>query len=85
MNGTIWVFVMVFIAQMWFHDVKISIVIGFAIAINMTATDVSGITIPLIVKNMNLDSALSASVVSTTIADIVGFILFLELASVLLF
>ena len=83
-NGIIWAIIMAFIAQLWFHDIKISSVIGFAIAINMTAANVSGISIPLALKRMNIDPALSASVILTTVTDIVGFMSFLGLASVLI-
>lgn len=83
-NGIIWAIIMAFIAQLWFHDIKISAVIGFAIAINMTAANVSGISIPLMLKRMNIDPALSASVILTTVTDIVGFMSFLGLASVLI-
>ena len=77
-NGIIWQ-IMAFIAQLWFHDIKISAVIGLAIAINMTAANVSGISIPLVLKRMNIDPALSASVILTTVTDIVGFMSFLGL------
>ncbi|MEC5210290.1 magnesium transporter [Psychrobacter sp. PL15] len=83
-NGIIWAFIMAIIAQMWFQDVRISAVIGCAIAINMTAANVSGITIPIVLKNMDIDPALSASVILTTVTDIVGFMSFLGLASILL-
>ena len=83
-NGIIWAFIMAIIAQLWFQDVKISAVIGFAIAINMTAANASGIAIPLMLKNMNIDPALSASVILTTVTDIVGFMSFLGLASILI-
>ncbi|MGP4714748.1 magnesium transporter [uncultured Psychrobacter sp.] len=83
-NGIIWAIIMAFIAQLWFHDIKISSVIGCAIAINMTAANVSGISIPLMLKRMNIDPALSASVILTTVTDIVGFMSFLGLASVLI-
>ena len=78
-NGIIWAIIMAIIAQLWFHDVKISAVIGLAIAINMTAANVSGISIPLMLKRMNIDPALSASVILTTVTDIVGFMSFLGL------
>ena len=84
MNQLIWAIIMAFIAQLWFHDIEISAVIGFAIAINMTAANVSGISIPLLLKRMNIDPALSASVILTTVTDIVGFMSFLGLASVLI-
>ena len=83
-NGIIWAIIMAIIAQLWFHDIKISAVIGLAIAINMTAANVSGISIPLMLKRMNIDPALSASVILTTVTDIVGFMSFLGLASVLI-
>ncbi len=83
-NGVIWAVIMAFIAQLWFQDIKISAVIGFAIAINMTAANVSGISIPLVLKRMNIDPALSASVILTTVTDIVGFMSFLGLASMLI-
>ena len=83
-NGIIWAIIMAFIAQLWFHNLKISAVIGLAIAINMTAANVSGISIPLMLKRMNIDPALSASVILTTVTDIVGFMSFLGLASLLI-
>lgn len=83
-NGIIWAIIMAVVAQMWFQDVKISAVIGCAIAINMTAANASGIAIPLMLKDMNIDPALSASVILTTVTDIVGFMSFLGLASILI-
>ena len=83
-NGFIWAVIMAIIAQIWFHDVKISLIIGSAIAISMTAANVAGIGIPLLLKRMNIDPALSASVILTTVTDIVGFVSFLGLASMLL-
>lgn len=83
-NGVIWAIIMAVIAQLWFHDAKISLVIGLAIAINMTAANTSGIAIPLMLKRMNIDPALSASVILTTVTDIVGFLSFLGLASLLI-
>lgn len=83
-NGIIWAFIMAAIAQVWFHDLMISLVIGCAIAINMTVANTSGIAIPLILKRMNIDPALSASVILTTVTDIIGFLSFLGLASLLI-
>ncbi|MDO5768062.1 MAG: magnesium transporter [Psychrobacter sp.] len=83
-NGVVWAVIMAIIAQFWFHNIKISMVIGCAIAINMTAANTSGIAIPLMLKRMNIDPALSASVILTTVTDIVGFMSFLGLASLLI-
>ncbi len=83
-NGIIWAVVVAFIAQVWFHDSAISLIIGLAIAINMTVANVAGISIPLLLKQMHIDPALSASVILTTVTDIVGFLTFLGLASLII-
>lgn len=83
-NGIIWALIMAGIAQLWFQDARISLVIGCAIAINMTAANVAGISIPLLLKRMDIDPALSASVILTTVTDIVGFMSFLGLATILI-
>jgi len=83
-NGLIWAFVVAIIAQLWFNDIKISLVISAAVAINMTAANISGITIPLILKKLNIDPALSGAVILTTVTDVVGFVSFLGLATLFL-
>lgn len=83
-NGVIWAVIMAIIALFWFDNSKISFIIGLAIAINMTAANISGISIPLVLKKMNIDPALSASVILTTVTDIVGFLSFLGLANLII-
>ncbi|MBF0265519.1 MAG: magnesium transporter [Gammaproteobacteria bacterium] len=83
-NGIIWAIVVAIIAQLWFNDIKISLVISAAVAINMTAANISGISIPLILKKMNIDPALSGAVILTTVTDVVGFVSFLGLATLFL-
>ena len=81
LNGFVWSIVVGGVAQLWFNDIKISLVISVAILINMTVANISGITIPLILKKMNIDPALSGAVILTTVTDVVGFISFLGLAT----
>jgi magnesium transporter len=81
-NGFIWAIVVGIVSQLWFNDLRISLVITIAIVINMTVANISGITIPLILKKMNIDPALSGAVILTTVTDVVGFISFLGLATV---
>lgn len=83
-NGIVWAVVVAAIAHVWFGDAMITTVIALAIAINMTAANVSGIAVPLALKEMKIDPALSASVILTTVTDIVGFLSFLGLASALI-
>lgn len=83
-NGLIWAAVVGIISQIWFNDIMISLVISIAIVINMTVANISGIAIPLLLKKMKIDPALSGAVILTTVTDVVGFMSFLGLATLLL-
>ncbi|MGC9385495.1 MAG: magnesium transporter [Hydrogenovibrio sp.] len=83
-NGLVWALVVGAIAQLWFANWTVSLVITLAIVINMTVANVSGIAIPLILKRMKIDPALSGAVILTTVTDVVGFLSFLGLATLLL-
>ena len=83
-NGAIWAIVVAIVSYLWFGSGAIATVIGCAIVINMTVANVAGIAIPLTLKEMNIDPALSASVILTTVTDVVGFLSFLGLASLLI-
>lgn len=83
-NGVGWALVIAAIAVFWFNDMKIGLVIGAAIVINLVIAAFSGVTIPLVMRKMNIDPALAGSVVLTTITDIVGLTAFLGLATMFL-
>lgn len=84
LNGFIWAVVVGIVSQFWFNDWMLTLVITLAIAINMTVANVSGIAIPLILKKMKIDPALSGAVILTTVTDVVGFMSFLGLATLLI-
>ena len=83
-NGFVWALIVAFIAQLWFADFMISLVIGLAILINMIAAAISGVAVPLILKRLGQDPALSGAVILTTVTDVVGFLSFLGLATLLI-
>ncbi len=83
-NGVIWAVVVALVAWLWFGDWKIAGVIGAAIIINLLFAAFSGVLIPLLLKRFAIDPALAGGVVLTTITDVVGFLAFLGLATVLL-
>ena len=83
-NGLIWAIVIIGVVEMWYQDLGLSIVIGFAIIVNLIVAAVAGAMIPIILKKMNADPALSGSVVLTTITDVVGFFVFLGMATLFL-
>ncbi|ALM51892.1 magnesium transporter [Halomonas huangheensis] len=84
LNGLAWAVVVAAIAMLWFKSLPIGMIIGAALIINMLAAGLCGIVIPLVLKRMNIDPALSGSVILTTVTDVVGFMSFLGLATIFL-
>ncbi|MBS0230083.1 MAG: magnesium transporter [Proteobacteria bacterium] len=68
----------------WFHDAKLSLVIGLALTINFTAAALGGVFVPMTVKRFGFDPALAGGVILTTITDVMGFFTFLGLATLVL-
>lgn len=81
-NGLIWATVVAAITVLWFHNLKIGVIIAAALIINLLMAAFSGVAIPLILKKMSIDPALAGGVILTTVTDVVGFLTFLGLASI---
>lgn len=73
-----------FVTAVWFQSIMLGAIIFIAIIINGLAASLSGTYIPFILKKMHIDPSISGAVVLTTITDIVGFAVFLGLATVFL-
>ena len=84
LNGIIWSVVIGTITYFWFNNAELSLVIALAILLNLLTASASGVVIPAILDKLNIDPALSGSVILTTVTDIVGFVVFLGLGSLLL-
>lgn len=84
LNGVLWSMVVAVIAGLWFQDVLISLIIAVAIVINVAAAALSGVVIPVLLDRFRIDPALSGSVILTTVTDVVGFVAFLGLGTLLL-
>ncbi len=83
-NGCVWSVVVGLVSWLWFQNVTLGYVISAALIFNMFVAALAGILVPLFLKQINLDPALSGVVVVTTITDIVGFMSFLGLATLFL-
>ncbi|WP_447894480.1 magnesium transporter [Vreelandella sp. GE22] len=83
-NGLVWALVVGAISYLWFGQVLITVVITLAIFINMSLANISGVLIPLVLKRLKIDPALSGAVILTTVTDVVGFLSFLGLATVII-
>jgi magnesium transporter len=83
-NGLLYALVVGSLVSLWFQDVRIAIIMGLAMAINLMAAALAGTILPVALKSLKVDPALAGSVILTTITDIVGFVSFLGLAAVFL-
>lgn len=84
LNGILWALVVAAIAVAWFDDMRLGIIIGIAIIVNLAAAALSGATLPLLLKKLGIDPAIAGGVVLTTVTDVIGFFAFLGLATVFL-
>ena len=83
-NGVIWALVVSAVVVAWFDDMMLGTVIGAAILINLMCAALAGVTIPLVLRRMEIDPALAGGVILTTATDVIGFLTFLGLAALLL-
>lgn len=67
----------------WSRSWGLSLIIALAMVISMTAAGLAGAVIPLSLTALKQDPAQSASIFLTTVTDIVGFLSFLGLATLL--
>lgn len=84
LNGLIWSIVVGLVAMLWFRDLSLGIVIACAIAINLVCAALAGVAVPIVLKRLSIDPALAGGVVLTTVTDVIGFLAFLGLGTVLL-
>jgi len=82
-NGLLWALVIGATAALWFDDPSLGVIIGCAMILNLVVAAGAGALIPMVMKRMGIDPALAGSVVLTTVTDIVGFMAFLGLATLL--
>ncbi|MDX2370048.1 MAG: magnesium transporter [Colwellia sp.] len=84
LNGIIWALLIATFVAIWKQDLLLGGVIAFAMLMNMTAAGLAGVSIPLMLKRLNIDPALAGSVIITTVTDVVGIFAFLGTATLLL-
>lgn len=83
-NGVLWGVVVGVIAQLWFGNPVLGVIIAVALIINQIGAAIAGVAIPLAMKKMGIDPALAGSVVLTTFTDVIGFASFLGLGTMFL-
>jgi magnesium transporter len=84
LNGAVWALVVGAVATLWFRDLPLGGVIAAAMMINLVVAALAGVMVPLVLRRMRIDPALAGGVVLTTVTDVVGFLSFLGLATLIL-
>lgn len=80
-NGVLLALAMGLLVAWWFDDIKIAMIIGAAIIINLVVSAIAGTLIPITLKSLKIDPALAGGVALITVTDVVGFLSFLGLAT----
>ncbi|MDC0513532.1 magnesium transporter [Pelagibacteraceae bacterium] len=81
LNGIIFAIITGIVVQLWFKEIDLSIIIAASMVLNMIVAGLFGILIPVTLKKMNIDPALASSVFVTTVTDVIGFLSFLGIGS----
>lgn len=81
LNGGIIATILGLVAGIWFHNPDLGFVIAAAMILNMLAAALGGILIPLFLDKLGADPAISSSIFTTMITDVIGFLAFLSLAT----
>ncbi len=84
-NGTFWAIIVSCFAVLLFQTTwGIGIIVGVSMLLNIFASAIAGVTIPFLLKRIGIDPALASGVMMATLTDVLGFVTFLGLATLLL-
>jgi len=84
LNGLIWAAVVGAVTVVWFGTWQIAGIIAAAMLINLLAAAAVGVLVPLALRRLDIDPALSAGVILTTFTDCIGFATLLGLGALFL-
>jgi magnesium transporter len=72
------------IAALWVHDMRLGIILSLALLANMLWAAFAGTILPIVIHRFGLDPAVSAGPLLTTTTDVLGYAIFLGLATLFL-
>ncbi|HET9474754.1 MAG TPA: magnesium transporter, partial [Steroidobacteraceae bacterium] len=84
LNGMLWAAVVGAVTIIWFETWQIAAIIAAAMLVNLLAAATVGVLVPLALRRMRIDPALSAGVILTTFTDCIGFATLLGLGALFL-
>jgi magnesium transporter len=80
-NGVFWALIAGSISAWWFSDIKLGLIFGSAMIINLIIAALTGAFLPLFLRALKIDPALAGGVGLVALTDVVGFLSFLGLAA----
>lgn len=83
-NGAIFAVVVATVSWLWFRDPALSATIAAAMTITLTMAALAGVLVPLSLERLGKDPAIASGPFVTTMIDVVGFFVFLGLATLVL-
>lgn len=84
LNGAVFAVVLAAAAGLWFQSGGLALAIALAVLINFACAGLAGILVPLGLQRAGADPAVSSAVFVTFVTDVVGFLAFLGLATLIL-
>ncbi len=84
LNGLSFAIILGTVGMMWFDSPMLGVVIGTALVVNMIIAGFVGTVVPVVLDKLGADPALASGTFVTTTTDVMGFFIFLGLASVVL-
>ena len=72
------------IAFAWKGNPWLALVVGLAMTANMMVAGVSGVLVPLGLRALKIDPGLASAVAVTTATDVIGFLIYLGLATLMI-
>lgn len=79
--GSIFGLLVTLVTWGWQHNVELGIIVGVAMAINMTMATVIGTFTPFALKAINVDPAVASGPVIATTIDVLGLAIYFTLVS----
>ncbi len=84
LNGVLFATFLCAVCFVWFADDMLALILGLSVIFNMLWAGAVGTLLPIMIAKLGYDPALSAGPLLTTTTDILGYAIFLGLASMLL-
>ncbi len=84
LNGLAFAIIIGVIGVIWYGTPMLGVVLGIAMVGTMLVAGLAGILIPIGLERAGVDPALASGAFVTTVTDVIGFLLFLGLATMLL-